>query len=335
MVDQLSSGLIARLRERAGNAERRSDDSEMAASSASGDDMLGSVPKSDDPAVREYLEGMNTPFAGMISNMVTGDSSQAKGLFGALGQLLGGKQIFGMIGPSLGSPGGMFSVGGSGKPGPAPPPCTEAEVAAAEAKLGFVLPGDLRLFYLEVADGGVGPGAGIYSLKQLLAKWREFTDEPIGERGQKWPSKLLPIHGDDWDVVSIDRGTGELIYWDVEEIDYGGWKKSFKPEAGSLEAWLDKWLGQPSLKQQAERRANRPPPRQLSDEDWDAWGKESPVHAEYLRRLDIATMTPAERAAIGLTEDNWAEKMWDGLDLTSIKFPTPGYADRHGGAGEG
>src|SRR5687767_5107751 len=173
MVDQLSSGLIARLRERAGNAERRSDDSEMAASSASGDDMLGSVPKSDDPAVREYLEGMNTPFAGMISNMVTGDSSQAKGLFGALGQLLGGKQIFGMIGPSLGSPGGMFSVGGSGKPGPAPPPCTEAEVAAAEAKLGFVLPGDLRLFYLEVADGGVGPGAGIYSLKQLLAKWRE------------------------------------------------------------------------------------------------------------------------------------------------------------------
>ena len=39
-------------------------------------------------------------------------------------------------------------------------------------------------------------------------------------------------------------------------------------------------------------------------------------------------MTPAERAAIGLTEDNWAEKMWDGLDLAAITFPTPGYAER-------
>jgi len=82
------------------------------------------------------------------------------------------------------------------------------------------------------------------------------------------------------------------------------------------------------MKEQAERRAQRPPPRQLSDEDWRVWGEEDPVHAEYLRRLDIATMSPAERAAIGLTEDNWAEKMFEGLDLTSIKMPMPGYAER-------
>ena len=66
----------------------------------------------------------------------------------------------------------------------------------------------------------------------------------------------------------------------------------------------------------------------LSDEDWRVWGEEDPLHAEYLRRLDIASMTPAERAAIGLTEDNWAEKMFEGLDLTSVKMPTPGYAER-------
>jgi hypothetical protein len=58
------------------------------------------------------------------------------------------------------------------------------------------------------------------------------------------------------------------------------------------------------------------------------WGEQDPLHKEYLRRLDIATMTPAERAAIGLTEDDWAEKMWEGLDLTSFKFPTPGVAGR-------
>ncbi len=335
MADQLSTGLIARLRERAGNSERRSDTSEMAANSVGVDDMMAGIPKSQDPAVREYLEGMNTPFAGMISKMVTGGGSQANGLFGALGKLLGGKPMFGMMGPSIAGPGGVFSIGGSSKPKRAPKPCSEAEVAAVEAKLGFALPGDLRQFYLQAANGGVGPGGGIYSLNQLLAKWREFTHEPIGERGQKWPARLLPIHGDDWDVVSIDRTTGELIYWDVEEIDYGGWKKSFKPEAECLEAWLDKWLGKPSMKEQAERRASRPPPRQLTDEDWEAWGKESPIHAEYLRRLDIATMTPAERAAIGLTEENWPEKMWEGLDLNSIKLPMPGYADRQRGRSQG
>jgi hypothetical protein len=328
MADQLTDGLLARLKDRAGNAERRSDDNEMAANSQTMEEMFDSVPKSDDPAVREYLEGMNTPFAGMIANMVTGDGRQAKGMLGMLGGLLGGKQMFGVVGPSLGSPGGVFSMGGSRTPKPAPKPCTEAEVADAETKLGFTLPAPLRQYYLEVANGGVGPGGGLYSLKELLAKWREFTKEPIGERGQKWPAKLLPIHGEDWDVVSIDRDCGELIYWDVEEIDYGGWKKSFVHHADSLEAWLDKWLGQPSMKEQAERRAQRPPPRQLSDEDWRVWGEEDPVHAEYLRRLDIATMTPAERAAIGLTEDNWAEKMFEGLDITTIKMPTPGYAER-------
>jgi hypothetical protein len=324
MADQLGADLLARIKARAKDPTGRSDMSEMAANSASMDEMVDSTPKSDDPAVREYLEGMNTPFAGMISNMVAGDGSQAKGFLGMLGGLLGGKQMFASIGDQT------FSFGAKSEPTPAPPPCAEAQVATAEAKLGFAIPPALRQFYLEVADGGVGPGDGIYSLKEMVAKWREFTKEPIGERGQKWPAKVLPFHGDDWDVTCIDRDTGQLIFWDVEEIDYGGWKKSFKPEAESLEAWLDKWLGKPTAAEKAKRRAERAPrePRQLTDEDWRVWGEQAPLHKEYLRRLDIATMTPAERAAIGLTEDNWAEKMWEGLDLTSIKFPTPGFAER-------
>jgi hypothetical protein len=327
MADRLSAELVTRIKERAQNPAGRSDMSELAANSATMDEMIDSTPKSDDPAVREYLEGMNTPFAGMISNMVAGDGSQAKGLFGMLGGLLGRKQMFASMG------GQTFSLGPKSEPKPAPAPCSEAEVAAAEGELGFAIPPALRQFYVEVADGGVGPGDGIYSLKQLVAKWREFTSEPIGERGQKWPAKLLPFHGDDWDVTCIDRDNGQLIFWDVEEIDYGGWKKSFVPEADSLEAWLDKWLGKPTAAEKAQRRAERTPRelRQLTDEDWRVWGEQDPLHKEYLRRLDIATMTPAERAAIGLTEDNWAEKMWEGLDLTSIKLPTPGFADRAAG----
>ena len=335
MAEKLSSAIIDRLKERAGNAERRTDVSELEAGSASSDEMLGAMPKSDDPAVREYLQGMNTPFAGMIGNLVTGDGSQAKGLFGALGRMLGGKQMFMSMG------GQSFSLGPKGEPAKAPPPASEERVVAVETELGFALPADLRQFYREVADGGVGPGDGLYSLEQLTAKWREFTREPIGPQGQEWPANLLPIHGEDWDVVSIDRDSGRLIYWDLEDIEDDdeadpanpSWAASFVAEADSLEAWLDKWLTKPSAAQRAARRAERPAPKQLTDEDWEVWAAESPENAEYMRRLDIATMTPEERAAIGLTEDNWAMKMWEGLDLSKIKPPLPGYADRRRGTG--
>lgn len=334
----LSEEIVDRLRARAGNAERRTDASELDAGSIGSDEMLAAMPKSNDPAVRDYLEGMNTPFAGMIGNLVTGDGSQARGLFGALGRMLGGGQMVMNMG------GQTVSLGRKRAPAKAPPPASKAEVAAAEAELGFALPADLRQFYFEVADGAVGPGDGIYGLKQLLAKWREFTAEPIGPQGQDWPANLLPIHGEEWDVVSIDRASGRLIYWDLEDIDDDdeadpdnpSWAASFVPQAESLQAWLDKWLAKPSAAEKAALRAERPAPRQLTDEDWEVWAAESPENREYMKRLDIATMTPAERAAIGLTEDNWAMKMWDGIDLTKVKPPTPGYAERkrRGGGGE-
>jgi SMI1/KNR4 family protein SUKH-1 len=328
MTDRLSSGIIARLKARAGIAERRSDASDMSASSGGADDMLAGMARSDNPAVREYLEGMNTPFAGMISNMVAGDASQAKGLFRALGRMLGGGSMFMSIG------GQTVSLGAKRKAEVAPPPASEEQVAAVEDQLGFALPAPLRQFYLEVANGGVGPGDGLYSLKQLLSKWREMTGEPVGPRGQKWPQNLLPIEGGRWDLTCIDRDSGKLFYFDVEEIDYGGWKKCFQEQSDSLEAWLDKWLGKPSAAEKAARRAERPAPTQLTDEDWEVWAAESPENREYMRRLDIATMTPEERAGIGLTEDDWAEKMWDGLDLSKIRTPTPGYADRRRSKGE-
>jgi hypothetical protein len=327
---ELSRETIAALKERAGRADRRSDSSEMEANSQGIDEMLASTPKSDDPAVREYLEGMNTPFAGMIANVVTGDGSEAKGFLGTIGSLLGGKQMFAM------GPGGeTFSFGPKRAPTKAPPPASEAEVAAAEAKLGFRLPEELRQFYLEVANGGVGPGDGLYSLKELLAKWREMTDEPVGPRGQKWPRKLLPVHGDDWDLTCIDCDSGGLVYFDVEEVDYGGWKACFKDEEQSLESWLGKWLAKPSLEEKAKLRAERPAPRQLSDADIEAWEEDHPEFAEYNRRAKAFLMTPEERAAIGLPETGWEDKVWEGLDLSKIKHPTPGYAERRKPRGDG
>jgi hypothetical protein len=79
-----------------------------------------------------------------------------------------------------------------------------------------------------------------------------MTSEPVGPQGQDWPAGLLPISGEDWDLVSIDRTTGRLVYWDLEELDDDDelppdqptWTASFVREADSLSAWLTAWLAQ-------------------------------------------------------------------------------------------
>ena len=176
------------------------------------DEMLGRMPKSDNPATKEYLDGVNSPFAAMMSNFATGDGKQANGLMSALGAMLGDKTTFGMMG------GQTFSMGAQAKSGAAPPPASEADLAVTEAKLGFGLPSALRQFYAEVANGGVGMGEGIHDLDRLVAKYNEMTGEAVGPQGQEWPRNLLPIQGEDWELVSIDRNSGKLVFWDHEDL---------------------------------------------------------------------------------------------------------------------
>ena len=104
MVDQLNDELLARLRERAQDPARRSGVAAMSAGSVSlGDALAGITPAPDRSAehraaVDDYLSGMNTPFAGMIADLASGDGRQAGGLLAALGSLTGGTQVFAMSG---------------------------------------------------------------------------------------------------------------------------------------------------------------------------------------------------------------------------------------------
>jgi len=205
---------------------------------------------------------------------------------------------------------------GSRPLGPPPGPASEAEISRAEAALGVTLPDDLRQLYLQVADGGFGPDRGLYSLKRLVARHDEFTREPIGERGQKWPKNLLPISGEEWDLHSIDLKTEAIVYWDVEEIEYGGWKKSFKPEAESLEEWLGEWAGKlpTRTRKRGERRYHA---SQFTDEDYDRWFADNP---DYARRFAVFSMTPEERRAMGLPDEGWEAKVWEGY---TGSYPKP------------
>ena len=136
------------------------------------------------------------------------------------------------------------------QPVAAPRTADEADLAAAEAALGFALPGVIRHLYAAVGNGGFGPGEGFLTLSEMAEEYRELTESPPGPRGQLWPPRLLPIVRMEPAFDCIDRESGEIVAWDVEELAEGSsnrhWEKSFKPVADSLEAYLVEWLEPPA-----------------------------------------------------------------------------------------
>ena len=91
MAEPLSEALVQRLRERAQDPARRSGDAALAADSVSmrdGLDRLGpdrSRGEEHRAAVEEYVSGVNSPLAGVIFDLASGDGSRARGLLAALG----------------------------------------------------------------------------------------------------------------------------------------------------------------------------------------------------------------------------------------------------------
>lgn len=136
------------------------------------------------------------------------------------------------------------------QPVAAPKAADEADLAKAEAALGFALPPVVRHLYAAVGNGGFGPGDGLLTLAEMAAEYRELTESPAGPRGQLWPANLLPLVRMEPSFDCIDRETGAIVAWDVEELAEGSsnahWQRSFKPVAADLEAYLREWLEPPA-----------------------------------------------------------------------------------------
>jgi SMI1/KNR4 family protein SUKH-1 len=139
-----------------------------------------------------------------------------------------------------------------------PAPASADAVDAAEAALGVRLPPALRRVYAEVANGVFGPGEGLVPLARLVARYRELRTNEELPRGRSWPEGLLPVVSMDpgWDCV--DAASGRVIAWDPEELTERSseerFRRSFSEVAPSVEAWLEAWVGSKTQAEQMQEQ---------------------------------------------------------------------------------
>jgi hypothetical protein len=140
-----------------------------------------------------------------------------------------------------------------------PAPAPAELVAEAEHKMGFELPPFLRTLYLEIANGGFGPGYGLTGLDasgwldpetglslpdQYLSWWSDAR-----AFGEQIPERILPIC--DWGCCArsyIDCNTpnAEMIF----ASDAGVAWDDFRERIG-FEQWMEDWAGGVNLHRRA------------------------------------------------------------------------------------
>jgi hypothetical protein len=134
-----------------------------------------------------------------------------------------------------------------------PPPVSIAEMKMAETRLGFRLPSLLRMLYLQIGNGGFGPGYGLIGLAggtklfglNLVELYQDGVNAGRPEPYRPWPAEYIDTC--DWGcgITSALRWTDAdapvfRVHGDLYEG--GPWEAVMMPEAGSLHSWLEDWL---------------------------------------------------------------------------------------------
>ena len=232
----------------------------------------------------------------LIADFQQHGSPAAKSMLG--GAVGGMQKLMGAFGTGavVMGPGGLGRLGGE----PAQPradaaPATEKAVAAAAERLGRPLPPELRQLY-SIADGGFGPGGGLFPLEELVRRYTELTTEPFGPAGQEWPANLLPLFDYDPQWLCIDLESGRIVCWDPEELDdeesAEDWARTFIPEADSLGALMERWLAEPTAAERMEQSA-----------------REITSHVPQITIDFYAAMTSEQRARHGLEGEDWQDQL--------------------------
>jgi SMI1/KNR4 family protein SUKH-1 len=263
--------LIERLRARAADPERRVD-------------------------VRpsQFMAGISTLDLGGLMGMLGSVS-------GDLGRVVAANQAGTPIDPALHAKAqaigaSMATPAATSLPGPADPGSLEA----LEAALGAALPPFLRRVYLEVADGGFGPGGGLLGVSATGAAYARMRTGDELPRGRVWPDALLPVVERDPGFYCVDCSSveGQVVDWDPEGLGESSGEKafarSFAQEAPSVEAWLERWVGS---RTQAEQQADMM--------------RVAMAGAKAQTQAYWRNMTPEQRASYGLSDAAMRSLMGD------------------------
>ncbi len=148
-------------------------------------------------------------------------------------------------------------------PLPALTPAMPEAVRGAEDVIGHELPRLLRRLYLEVGNGGFGPGYGVLGLSgghrdgglTALDLYREAHDTPSSSSWPVLPAGLLPLCP--WGCViysftDCSHPDGQMWAWDPNG---GRGQRGLFDQALTLADWLDQWVAgklyQPTMIQDA------------------------------------------------------------------------------------
>lgn len=122
-------------------------------------------------------------------------------------------------------------------PGALPGPATPDVLARAERFVGCPFPPLLRRLYLEVANGGFGPGSGLLSIgtetdegDTLVGEYRVMSTLPT------WPRGLLPAFDFGcaiWACIDATTDTGAIVTMASGRLVDTDW---------TLSSWLGDWV---------------------------------------------------------------------------------------------
>ena len=235
------------------------------------------------------------------------------GLLSAFGRVAG---MFGSVGGGMVAmgPDGPIRFGGQPPSAKLPGPPDDSRLAWAEDQIGRPLPQELRQLY-SIADGGFGPGDGLFPLKELVSRYVDMTREPFGPLGQPWPSNLLAIFEEDPVLLCLDLDTGAMMAWDPEEIEDeesdSDWKRSFKAEERSLAALMEKWLGAPTQEEETSAMLSKAKADYLAKPKSPVTGFPMELGPSDQAEGEIAFLAHSEslRKDFGLPETGWEDEI--------------------------
>lgn len=139
-------------------------------------------------------------------------------------------------------------------------PATAEAVEEAEQSIGYKFPPLLRSIYLEVANGGIGPGYQILGVKggHLSEEGDSISDlydylkqeDPIDELWV-WPKEIVPFcpwGNAIYSCFNAEKPDNPIVWFDPNAREIGEpMEQQFITHRESLESWLQGWINDEDL----------------------------------------------------------------------------------------